>query len=379
MGLLNYLRTRGIDWDKQIEIDIGDISEKIHMKHLAVQTCVNMISKTIIQTEFKIDGKVEGSKEILYRLNVRPNVNQSASEFWQKVVAKLIYDNEVLIIQSDEEDLLIADSFERKQYAMVEDIFKYVTVNDFEFSRTFTQNQVLYIKLNNDNLMQVIDGLYGDYGELFARIMEFQKRKGQIRGTVELEGINAKDEKTRDKIEAYISKVFNAFTKKTVAVIPQQKGMTYKEIGSNQPVASVDEINKVTDGFLNQIAKALGIPIALLIGEMADVEKQTKNYMSFCIRPWLKIIANELNGKLVEKEEYMNGGRVKAIPVSLNSILELATSIDKVISSGFMKINEVRVEVGLPESDEEMADQHFITKNYRRLDDAESSEGGDNE
>ncbi|MGQ0416690.1 hypothetical protein ACT4UL_16345, partial [Bacillus sp. HC-TM] len=51
---------------------------------------------------------------------------------------------------------------------------------------------------------------------------------------------------------------------------------------------SVEEINKVTNGFLNQVAMAIGIPIALIYGEMADVEKQTKNYMLFTVRPLLK-------------------------------------------------------------------------------------------
>lgn len=50
----------------------------------------------------------------------------------------------------------------------------------------------------------------------------------------------------------------------------------------------MEEINKVTNGFLNQVAMAIGIPIALIYGEMADVEKQTKNYILFTVRPLLK-------------------------------------------------------------------------------------------
>lgn len=378
MGLFDFWRTNRIDWDEAFDFGIGEISEKIHMKQLAIQTCVNMIAKSVSQTEFKTIGDVQGADEILYRLNVRPNINYSATEFWQKVVAKLIYDNEVLIVMNDEEDLLVADTFERSVYAMVDNTFKQVTVDGFEFQRTFNQRDVLYLRLNNDNLMKAIDGLYGDYGELFGRLMEFQKRKGQIRGVVELEGLNAKDDKTRGKIEEYIGKVFTAFSKKTVAVIPEQKGMKYREIGSNQPVASVDEINKVTDGFLNQIAKALGIPIALLVGEMSDVEKQTKNYMTFCIKPLLKKISDELNGKFLYKREYLAGARIKAITVSYHSVFDLSTSIDKLISSGFATINEMREEAGWHPSEDEIAKKHFITKNYTELE-GQTPEGGDNE
>lgn len=366
MGFFDFFRTQRIDFDA-IDLGIEDVTEKIHMKRLAVQTCVNMIAKSVSQTEFKTIGNVDGAAEILYRLNVRPNVNQSSTEFWQKVVSKLIYDNEALIVVNDQDDLLIADTFTHERYAMVDDTFKNVTVGDFEFRRTFAQREVYYLRMNNDNLMNAIDGLFADYGELFGKLMEFQKRKGQIRGVVEIDSLIARDDKTRGKIEEYIGKVFTAFRKKTIAVIPEQKGMKYREIGSNQPVASVEEINKVTDGFLNQIAKALGIPIALLIGEMSEVEKQTKNYMTFCIRPLLKKITDELTGKSIDKEEYMAGGRIAAVAVSYNSIFDLATSVDKLISSGFATINEMREEAGWHRSEDKIADKHFITKNYTEL------------
>lgn len=380
MGFLDIFRTRGIEFDDAIDLGIEDVSEKIHMKRLAVQTCVNMIAKSISQTEFKTVGTVEGAEEILYKLNVRPNINTSSSEFWQKVVSKLIYENEVLIVRDDMDNLLVADTFHREEYALVDDTFKSVVVGNFEFKRTFAQRDVFHLRLNNDHLMQAIDGLYADYGELFGRLMEFQKRKGQIRGTLNVEGINDKGEEARKKIEGYVNRVFQNFRKNSVSIIPLQKGITYTEIGANQPVVSVDEINKVTDGFLNQIAKALGIPIALLIGEMSEVEKQTKNYMTFCIRPLLKKITDELNGKMLYKREYLEGARIKAVAVSYHSIFDLATSADKLISSGALTINEVREEMGLHPSTDENADKHFITKNYTQLvDGSDALKGGDNE
>lgn len=379
MGLLDFFRTRGIEWDDTIDLGIEDITDKIHLKRLAIQTCVNMIAKSISQTEFKAIGDIEASDELLYRLNVRPNINQSSAAFWEKVVSKLIYDNEVLIVRSDTDDLLIADSFEQVHYAMVDNTFKSVVVGDFEFQRIFSQRDVIFWQLNNDHLMKSIDGLYADYGELFGRLMEFQKRKGQIRGIFNTEGINDKGEDARRKIESYVNKVFQNFQKNSVSIIPLQKGMSYTEIGANQPVSSVDEINRLTDGFLNQIAKALGIPIALLVGEMSDVEKQTKNYMTFCVRPLLKKITDELNGKFLYKKEYLEGARIKAVAVSYHSIFDLATSADKLISSGALTINEVREEMGLHPSTDEIANTHFITKNYTKLADSEDTlEGGDN-
>ncbi|MCO0600623.1 phage portal protein [Peribacillus butanolivorans] len=133
------------------------------------------MAEPISQSEFyvKKDKKIV-KDEMYYRLNVRPNPNMSASQFWQTVVHKLIYDNECLIIQADSEDLLFADSFLRIEYALT---FKDVTIKDYTFSRTFQMSDVIYLEYSNKKLSSMLDGLYSDYGELFGRIIEFQKLK----------------------------------------------------------------------------------------------------------------------------------------------------------------------------------------------------------
>lgn len=108
---------------------IEDKSEQVHLKRLAIQTCTNMIARTISQSEFRVrQDKKTIKDEMYYRLNVRPNPNISASMFWHTVIHKLVYENECLIVQNDTNDLLIADHFERVQNANYQDRFKQVTV-----------------------------------------------------------------------------------------------------------------------------------------------------------------------------------------------------------------------------------------------------------
>lgn len=356
---------------------IQDTSKKIHMKQLAIQTCINMIGRTISQSEFyvKKDKKIV-KDEMYYRLNVRPNLNMSASQFWQTVVHKLIYDNECLIIQSDTEDLLIADSFTRIEYALVNDSFKDVTIKDFTFSRTFQMSDVIYLEYSNKKLSTMLDGLYADYGELFGRIIEFQNRKNQIRGLVDVEAITDKSEKGQEKLQNYINKIYKAFSGKSVAIVPQQKGFKLEEMKNTTQLQSVDEVAKVIDGFLDQVAKALGIPIALLHGDMADVEKPTRNYMTFCIDPFLKKIRDELNAKMIDKKEFLAGKKVETKRVSYSNIFDVAAAVDKLRASGAFNGNELREALGEERVDDPMMDKYFITKNYQES--SEALKGGEN-
>ncbi|KZD41603.1 Phage portal protein [Bacillus cereus] len=348
---------------------ITDTANRVHMKRLAIDTCVSFLGRTISQSEFRVrHGKVFEKNELYYRLNVRPNKNMTASTFWERFIRKLIYDNECLVIQADDGDLLIADGFQHNEYAVFEDTFTDVIVKDYTFKRSFKQSEVIHLKYRNDKLSPLIDGLFADYGDLFGRILNSQKRKNQVRGTVDMDMIGAKTEEQITKLQEFIDNMYKAIGTKDIAIVPQQKGIKYDEVyngSANGP--SVEEINKVTNGFLNQVATAIGIPIALIYGEMADVEKQTKNYMLFTVNPLLKKLSDESNVKFFEMKDYLGGQRIEIKSISYQSIFDLATSIDKLISSGAFTGNEIRLEGGYESSNDPNLDKHYITKNYTQM------------
>lgn len=379
MSFLDAIFKRNSELGYMFDVELlQDTSKRIHMKKLAIEICASFLARTISQSEFRIrNGKNFEKDELYYKLNVRPNKNMTSSTFWHTVVTKLIYDNECLIIVSNDEDLLIADSFEHNSYAVLEDTFTKVTVKDYVFQRSFKQSDVLHMRYRNEHLSPLIDGLFTDYGELFGRIVASQKRKNQLRGTVDLDTRQALDDATRTKLQAFIDKMYNAFSTKDIAIVPQQPGFKYNETsggnaGSGQ---SVDEINKITDGFLDQVAMAIGIPTSLIHGNMADVEKPTKNYMMYTVNPLLKKFCDEGNAKFIEKDEYLAGKRIEAKAVSYNSLFDVANAVDKLISSSGFTGNEIRSELGYDPSDDPNLDRHYITKNYQEV---QTSEGGEN-
>jgi HK97 family phage portal protein len=380
LGFLDAVFKRNSELAFLFDLEIFEsTSNRLHMKKLAVDTCASFLARTISQSEFRIkeDGQYK-KDELYYKLNVRPNKNMTASTFWQEVVYKLIYDNECLIIQADDEDLLIADDFVHNQYAVYEDTFSKVLVKDFEFKRLFKQSEVLHLRYSNEKLSPLIDSLYKDYGDLFGRLLNSQKRKNQVRSTVSMDMQTAKSEKSLVKLQEFINKMYKAVDEKDVAIIPQMPGFEYKEhfSGGGNGVQSVDEINKVTNGFFDQVATALGIPITLIHGNMADVEKVTKNYMMYTINPLLKKIRDEANAKFFDKKDFLNGTRLEVRAVSYQNIFDLATAIDKLRSSGVVNGNEIRAELGLDIVDELIMQNYFITKNYQ--DGSEAVKGGEN-
>ena len=367
MGFLDAIFKRNSELSFMFDTEFFvSASTRIHMKHLAVETCANFLARTISQSEFRV--KTNGAyvkDELYYKMNVRPNKNQSATEFWEQVIINMIYNNEVLIIQSDDEDLLIADDFTHNEYAVYEDTFTDVTIGDYTFKRVFKQSEVLHMRYANKNLQPLIDGLYKDYADLFSNVLGSQKRKNQIRSTVSVDSSVAKDAEKMGKLQAYIDKVYKSIRKNTdVALVPEQPGFTYKEHASGTSNQSVDEINKVTNGFLDQIAMAIGIPAGLLHGDLAGVKEITKSYTVFTVKPMLKKIRDECNSKFFTMKEYLSGSFLEVKIASYESIFDLAVAIDKLVSSGTFNRREIRGEAGFDTPDSEEFDKFYITKNY---------------
>lgn len=381
MGVLDLFRSRNSELADMFDFDlIVDQQEKIHMKRLAIEICINMIAKTISQSEIVVTESGRSIQdEFYYKFNLRPNKNMTSSFFWQSVVHKLIYDNECLIVKTDDDDFLIADNFVHTKYAMFDDTFSEVEAAGYLFKRKFNMSDVIYIPYNNENMTDIIGELFGDYGRLFGRLLEYQMRKNQIRSVVDMEALTGTDEKTQAKIQNFINKIYKSVETNGHVVVPQQKGFKYSEHTTPGSPVTVDEINKVTDGFLDQVARTLGIPIAMIRGDMADVEGQTKNYMLFCINPLSRKISDELTGKFVEKADYLRGKRIKVKTSSYESIFDIATSADKLISSSLFTPNELREELGWERSDDPTLDLHKITKNYEETGTDKTLEGGDKE
>ncbi|TKI72010.1 phage portal protein [Lysinibacillus mangiferihumi] len=355
-----------------------ETSQRAYLKKIALETCINFIGRTISQSDFRFlkDGKRQ-LDDWHYLLNIRPNTDQSASDFWQDFVYKLLHENEVLVILTDNNDLLIADSFDRIEYAIYPDIFKSVTVKDYTFQRSFNMDEVIHISYNNEKLTKFMNGMFEDYTNLFSRMIETNMFANQIRATAEMDSTQKLDDENLGKLQNFINKLFGAFRQNAFAIVPKLKGFNYEEIvdGSNGG-RSVEELSKVKRDLIDDVANILGIPTSLVHGDMAEFETAIKAYIKFCIAPLVKKIEDELNAKLIDKKEFLKGSRIEVKGVTETSVIENSEAVDKLVASGAFTRNEVRELFGAERSDDPELDKFVITKNYQSTD---AVEGGENE
>ncbi|WP_436860485.1 phage portal protein [Staphylococcus caeli] len=374
-------RNEAIEFSYDFDL-LRETSHKAYIKQWALDTCINHIARTISQTKFEIiDGENKDSSSTThYKLNVRPNTDESAATFWQKVIRKLIYDNEVLIVVTDKKDLIIADDFHREEYALYDDIFEHVIIGEFEFERSFKMSEVIYLEYNNISITNMLYGMFGDYGDIFGRLIKSNLMNNQIRATLGMEANVPLTNATSEEMQKFVNKAYKAFESNDIAIVPIQKGYEYQEHTSSNTKNSsqVDDLAKIPNQLLSYVARNLGIPVGLINGDTADIEAMTDNYMKFCIKPIIEKITDELNAKLFSERGYKEGKRIKAISIDQKGPLEVSEAVDKLIASGSFNRDEIRVLTGFEPIGSEEMQKFIITKNYQTVDEESTSdEGGD--
>jgi|SRR5699024_8725120 len=344
-------------------------SRSVMLKKTAIDSVLSKIAHKVAEQNIIVKNDKNILKDSLYyRMNVMPNRNQSKHEFIYNLVMKLLQDGECLVIQTSANDLIIADSFEVDKKAVYENVFRNVTSNDFTFERTFTRDEVLYFKYSNNGLDNIMQGLYHDYGELLGRMIEFQLRKSQLRATVNIDSVFANKEGAHKRIQGFVDRLYSVFKKNAVAIIPQQKGLEYEEHSkATGTVESVDEVKKVKNQYMYEVARAVGYPIAFLNGDIADLSDITKNYYKECVSPIIAIIENEFNKQLFTTEEYLSGERIKINRPTTRDEFDL-------LRSGAINGNDLRESVGLERANDPMLEEYYTTKDYKEI-----SKGGDDE
>lgn len=349
--------------------ELEERMESVYLKRMALDICANFIARAVGQSRFKVTDSGWD-----YKLNVRPNTDTSAVQFWEQLAYKLIVDNRVLVVLSDTDDLLIADGWARKELALYEDTFEGVTVKDYTFNRNFKMGDVLYMEYNNSKLKRFTDGLFREYSDIYNRMTAAVKRNNQIRGTVSIEGGGKLDGEAQTLMQNYIDKLFQTFQNRSIAIAPLQKGFSYEEYSNKNGTSNItiDEINKIPIYLIDMVADALGIPTALLHGDRAELKDNMTAFNKYCLPGMLKKIESELNAKIISQKAYQRGERVEVVGINKPDIFDLAEPVEKLISSSAFNPNEIREELGY--EPREGGDEYFNTKNLEKAGKKEGEE-----
>lgn len=344
-----------------------DIME-LAITEFAINVAISLIAGAVSKCEFRTFRNYEevfGDEYYLW--NIEPNRNQNSSQFLQEMIHKLLYENECLILDVGGK-LITADGFHKEEYAVNATQFSQVYKNNFTFSKTFSMDEVMYLKLNNESITDLFSELCQGYEKLSGEAIEKYIKSGGSKGILKISSI-AKgkpdfDESYKKLMNEYFSTYFNGKN----AVLPLFEGYDFTQPagdGTKKSTSEIDDIRKITDAAFEKVGQAFKIPPALMRGDIADVENATDNMLTFAIDPLCDMISEEANrkryGKDVLKGDYL---MIDTNCIKHIDIFQKAEQCDKLISSSMYCVDELRRKARDSELRTDFAKKHFITKNY---------------
>lgn len=196
---------------------------EVFYKELAINSAINIIAKLFSNAEIRTFKNGKEIKEHNYYLfNIEPNQNQNATEFYLEMVRKLIYDNEVLIIQENEK-LYIADGYTVNDRSLYQTFFTNVSIKSLNLQKTYFMEDVFYLKLNNSRIKELIDDVYNSYGILISQcINDYRKSKG-IRGKVKITTAWSQKFDKQEELQKAIQQKFRSYFSSDNSVIPMEE------------------------------------------------------------------------------------------------------------------------------------------------------------
>jgi HK97 family phage portal protein len=346
---------------------------ELYIRELAFRAATGLIGRAVSKCEFKTYRRGEEVREAeYYRWNVSPNFNQNSSEFLQRLITALYETGACLVVDFDGQ-LYVADSFTRNPDLKFGDTFSQVSVGPLVFERTFKMADVLYFSLGDDNARRVISGLSASYAKLIRYTMTAYQRSRGVRGIFRYDSLPVAGTDERRRFDELINTRIKTFLSADNAALPMGNGQEWRELDKKTyNNDSTRDIRAMIDDISDFTARALGIPPALLSGGVQDVNSATDAFLTFCVDPLTDMLGEEINRKLYGREAFLAGSRITIDTRAVRHIdlLSVSAGVDKLIASGVFSVNDIRRVIGEAPIDETWADEHFITKNYVRVEEA---------
>ena len=362
--------------------DVQSAMYEVYLRELAFWTCVNKIANAISKCEFKTYIKKKEVKGQEYYLwNYEPNQNQNATSFMNKLIGKLYRNNECLVVEVNNH-IYVADSYSKEVLALKEYRFSGITFDGYELSETREMSEVMFFELNSENMRNLTNGMYETYSKLLIYAQDAYKKSRGKKGILNIGAIAQESENFDETFQELMSTHFKNFFESDSAVLPLFDGYEYQDIsesGKTYSTESTRDIKSLADDIFEFTARAFSFPPSLAKGDVQDTGKAIDELLTFVIDPLIKMLQQEINRKRNGYTGFKAGNYVKieTLAVKHIDIFDIATPVDKLISSGAFTINAILEVLGKPKIEEDWANQHFMTKNYSKIQDLLSDLAGE--
>lgn len=373
--MFNFL-TQKKNGEMQSVLDLISVDiKKMKITQMAIEKAVGMISHAIAKSEFVVQGG-DGRKldDLYWLLNVRPNLNETATDFWIEVVQKLLKESEAVICVIGNR-FYLADSFDTDNSVTRNRIYRNIVIsaNDetMQLNKQFTSDQVIHLKAKNKKIyafMKTVMSIHDDVVsamENAIRLNNTPKFSFTMAGQMPvIRTLNPDGTERTLTIDEFKNNIKTMLESDKIEVIQLNNGMSLDKIVIDTAVTSED-IVKMSREIFEECAFAFDIPKSVFLGEITEKADSTNEFITYAVSWIVELIQDSLNAILVGKEDYLKGEKIwiDLTKFKHRDLVESAGNLDKLRAIGF-SFDEIREAIGYEALNDDFGKERVITKNY---------------
>lgn len=348
---------------------------KAAISDMAIEKAVNMIAKAIAKSEFVVSRNNEKTKDDVYwMLNIQPNPNETATEFWIACISKLLKEEECLIVHLNKK-LFRAKSFQVDKSVITGKRYTHINVevkdDSVELEKEFKAEDVIHLVNPNKKIKKYLDKNLSMYNDVASGLLSSKKISSIPKFTLNVEGgtpviRKQKADGTAETltIDKYKEEIKKLLESENIEVLVNQSGLSTTQLSVSSNVTSED-ISKIVTEIYTECAYAFDIPKAVFLGEITEKADSTNEFITYGVNWLVEILNDSMNSALVGKKAYLQDEKIW-IDMSKYKhvdVIESAGNLDKLRAIGFT-LDEIFEMVGWQPLNTEFSKQRVLTKNY---------------
>lgn len=346
---------------------------KIGASNFAKEKAENMIANAIAKSEIVVKGNNEQKqKELYYRLNIAPNDNETGTDFWFKVVKKLLKDGECVICPIKDK-FYIAQYYNKDQMILNQRTYKDIVLECGDVTKSinkrFKASDIIHLQYHNEEIRTFQKKMNTSIDNLYDALINMKQSASAPKFKLSMgaqSALGLADKETGKVVtkDEFAKRICDKISEPKATVIALTKGIELDQLKIETTVTS-DDIVKMQKEIMSNAAMAYDIPEFVYFGNISEKSDATNEFITFAVNPIAEVLNDSLNAKLVGQEDYIKGEYIKIDLKHFKhvDIIDASTGLDKLRSLGF-NFDEIREIAGYDALNTDFSQERVITKNY---------------
>lgn len=377
-------KSRTEDISNVLEIIAKDLT-KVKLAVMAQEKAAGMIAKAIAKSEIVLTkGEKRRKDQEYYRLNIRPNDNETGTDFWFNVARELVATGDCVVVRMPNGKYYRANSYQMDDYVLFGKTYSNIVLtdgyNEVALRYGVNSDDIMHFRYGTAKMRKFTDNVLNNLNDALNAVQSLETiantplLKFKVDANLQFRRRTVDGKEIRLTLDNVIDEFKEKIDGKKLAIITEQTGTSLEFMDVKKQVTAA-EVGALADIINKECAAAYDIPLGVFNGQITEQSDATNEFITYAVSPVAEVINDTLDAKLVGEKDYIEGERAFVWLAHFKhvDVIDASPNLDKLRAIGFT-LDEIFEMVGYPALNTDFSTSRALTKNYATEGQEESAE-----